>query len=378
MKKFRLIALVAVLLIAGLGGWFGIGRHAEPAAAAPLGGPLVPVTAGVAKAENVPIFAQGLGTVQSINAVNIKSRIDGQVEKAFFTDGDEVKQNDPLFLIDPRPYQAVLDQAQANREKDEAQLQGAELNLERYSKLVGSGFQTRQSYDDQKATVAQLKATIKADQAAIETAQINLQFAMIRAPIAGRTGRLMVDPGNFVQASSGTVLVTLTQVKPIYVDFSLPQNLLDQIRQAQTKQKLVVNAYSAATNELLAQGQLRFIDNHVDTTTGTIALEGVFTNADERLWPGEFVTVRLIMGTRTDAVTVPAQTVMTGSNGDYAYVIKPDDSVERRTVTVLARQDKIAVIGSGLKAGERVVTDGQYRLANNMRVKIDTTPQPAS
>jgi len=377
MKKYRLVAMVAVLLAAGLGGWFGLGRRTEPAVAAPTGGPLVPVSAASAKAENVPIFAEGLGTVQTINSVNVKSRIDGQIEKVFFTDGQEVTQGDLLFLIDPRPYQAALDQAQANRERDEAQLQGAELNLDRYSKLVGSGFQTRQSYDDQKATVAQLKATLKADQAAIETAQINLQYATIRAPITGRTGKLMVDAGNYIQTGTGTTLVSLTQIKPIYVDFSLAQTLLDQIRQAQAKQPLTVKTYSGETKEFLAQGKLRFIDNHVDTATGTIALQGIFDNADERLWPGEFVTVRLIIGTRPDAITVPAQTVMAGSNGDYVYVIKPGDTVERRQVTVLSRQDGLAVIGTGLAAGERVVTDGQYRLANNVRVKIQSATRPA-
>ncbi|HXT78905.1 MAG TPA: efflux RND transporter periplasmic adaptor subunit [Acetobacteraceae bacterium] len=377
MKKYRLVAMVAVLLAAGLGGWFGLGRRTEPAVAAPTGGPLVPVSAASAKAENVPIFAEGLGTVQTINSVNVKSRIDGQIEKVFFTDGQEVTQGDLLFLIDPRPYQAALDQAQANRERDEAQLQGAELNLDRYSKLVGSGFQTRQSYDDQKATVAQLKATLKADQAAIETAQINLQYATIRAPITGRTGKLMVDAGNYIQTGTGTTLVSLTQIKPIYVDFSLAQTLLDQIRQAQAKQPLTVKTYSGETKEFLAQGKLRFIDNHVDTATGTIALQGIFDNADERLWPGEFVTVRLIIGTRPDAITVPAQTVMAGSNGDYVYVIKPGDTVERRQVTVLSRQDGLAVIGTGLAAGERVVTDGQYRLANNVRVKIQSAARPA-
>ncbi len=377
MKKLRLIGLAVILLAAGVGGWRATGRRTVHAAV-PIEPPTVPVTAGLAKAENVPIFAQGLGTVQTISTVNVKSRIDGEIEKVFFTEGQEVKQNDPLFLIDPRPYTAALDQAQANSEKDQAQLQGAQLDLDRYGKLVGSGYQTRQSYDDEKATVAQLHAAVKADQAAIQTAKLNLQYAVIRAPITGRTGKLMVDQGNLVQASAGTTLVSVTQIKPIYVNFPLPQTLLDQIRQAQAKHPLETEAYTGDTNARLAQGQLSFIDNHVDTTTATIGLEATFPNADERLWPGEFVTVRLILGTRPDAVTVPAQTVMTGASGDYAYVIKPNDTVERREVTVLARQDGIAVIGKGLAAGEKVVTAGQYRLVDKMRVKIDTAPQPAS
>ncbi|MEO9191793.1 MAG: efflux RND transporter periplasmic adaptor subunit [Acetobacteraceae bacterium] len=367
--------MITVLLAAGLGGWIAVGRrtvHAE----IPLEPPAVPVTAGLAKAENVPIFAEGLGTVQAISMVNVKSRIDGQIEKVFFTEGQEVKQNDLLFLIDPRPYQAALDQAQANSEKDQAQLQGAQVDLDRFGKLVGSGFQTRQSYDDQKATVAQLQATAKSDQAAIETAKLNIQYSVIRAPFAGRTGKLMVDQGNLVQASAGTTLVSITQIKPIYVNFPLPQKLLDQIRQAQNQQVLEVDAYNGDTNALLAKGQLSFIDNHVDAATGTIDLEATFPNGDERLWPGEFVSARLILGIRPDAVTVPAQTVMTGTSGDYAYVIKPNDTVERRAVTLLTRQDGIAVIGKGLAAGEKVVVGGQYRLDNNTRVKIDAALQP--
>ncbi len=374
MNKLRLSLLAVVLAAAAGGGWALTSRHPANGAAPPAPPPAVPVTAGSATAQNVPIFAQGLGTVQTINAVNVKTRVDGQVMKVFFTQGQEVKEGDPLFLIDPRPFQAALDQAQANQQKDQAQLQGAQLDLDRYGKLVGSGFQTRQSYDDQTATVGQLQGAVKADAAAIETAQLNLQYAAIRAPISGRTGLLMVDQGNFVQAASGTTLVSITQIKPIYVNFTLPQNLVDQIRTAQAKAPLVVQAYDGSSQKLLTSGQLSFIDNHVDTTTGTIALEGTFANDNEQLWPGEFVSVRLILGTRPNAVTVPVATVMTGASGFYAYVIKPDNTVERRTVTVAARQDGIAVIAKGLNAGEKVVVGGQYRLTNNTRVKIDPTP----
>lgn len=369
MKRSGLIGLALLLLVAGIGGWVASGRRgvraampAEPAA--------IPVTAGTATAADVPIFAQGLGTVTAINTVNVRSRVDGAIVKVFFTQGQEVKQGDELFLIDPRPFQAAYDQAQATAAKDQAQLNGAQLDLQRYSKLVGSGFQSRQSYEDQQATVAQLQAAVKADQAAVETAALNLQYAVIRAPISGRTGQLLVNQGNLVQASAGTTLVTITQVKPIYVNFPLPQALLDQIRQAQARHVLDVDAYDGQSNALLAKGALSFIDNHVDAATGTIGLEATFPNADERLWPGEFVTIRLILGVRPQAITVPAQTVMTGAAGDYAYVIRPDDTVQRRPVTVLARQDGIAVIGKGLAAGERVVVGGQYRLSDNARVKV--------
>ncbi len=377
MKRSRILGLVGLAVAAGLAGWVFSSRHAAEGAR-PAAPPVVPVTAGIAKAQNVPIFAQGLGTVQTINSVSVKSRVDGQIMKVFFAQGQEVKQDDPLFLIDPRPFQAVLDQTQATQQKDQAQLQGAQLDLDRFAKLVPSGFQTRQSYDDQKALVGQLQAAVKADAAAIETATLNLQYTAIRAPAAGRTGALMVDQGNFVPASGATTLVTITQMKPIYVSFTLPQDLLDQIRQAQAKSALEVDAYDGTSQKLLAKGQLSFIDNHVDTATGTVALKGTFANDNERLWPGEFVTVWLILGTRPNAVTVPVEAVMTGPDGFYAFVIKPDNTVEQRTVTLAARQDGIAVIAKGINSGEKVVVGGQYRLTDNSHVKISnaTGAQP--
>ena len=371
MKKIHLLSLTAVILAAGLGGWLVSSRRPVEAAA-PLDPPAIPVTAGIAKVEDVPFYAQGIGTVQTINTVAVKSRVDGQIMKAFFTQGQEVKQNDLLFLIDPRPFQAALDQAQAAEQKDDAQLQGAQRDLDRFAKLVGSGFQTRQSYEDQQATVAQLQGAVKGDRAAIEAAQLNLDYAAIHAPIAGRTGALLVDPGNYLQASAGTSLVSITQIKPIYVSFTLPANTLDEIQRNQAKHQLEVDAFGSDGKTLLGKGTLSFIDNHIDTTTGTIALKGTFDNGDERLWPGEFVSTRLILATRSDAVTVPAETVMVGPNGDYVYVIRPDDTVERRDVQLTTRQDGLAVIGKGISAGERVVVNGQYRLANNVRVKAGT------
>jgi membrane fusion protein, multidrug efflux system len=385
MQMRRIAATVAVVAAAGLGGWFFLGHRAArsdaaplPAAQAPSG--QIPVTATTATAQDMPIFDQGLGTVQAINTVNVKSRVDGQIMQVFFTQGQEVQQGDKLFLIDPRPYQATLDQAVANRLKDAAQLQGAQRDLERYGKLVGSGFQTRQSYEDQEATVAQLQASIQADQAAIEQATLNLQYTSIVAPFAGRTGAWLVDVGNYVQASAGTPLVSITQVRPIYVSFTLPGRELEAIRRNQASHQLEVDAYTAGGGKLRAKGTLNFIDNHIDDSTGTIALKGEFANSDEALWPGEFVDVRLIVATRKDAVTVPAQTVMAGANGDYVYVIRPDATVLRRPVQVASRQDGLAVIEKGLAAGEQVVVDGQYRLANNVKVRIEagTTPQGAA
>jgi membrane fusion protein, multidrug efflux system len=373
MQTGYIAAGAAVLIVGGLGGWLVFG-HETARSAAPPTNPAIPVTADVARAEDVPVYVQGVGTVQAINTVNVKSRVDGEIVAVYFNQGQEVKQGDKLFLIDPRPYQAALDQAKANEAKDTAQLQGAQRDMDRYGKLVPSGFQSRQSYEDQQATVAQMQGAVQADQAAIETAQLNLGFTTIRAPFDGRTGARLVDPGNFVQASAATVLTSITQIRPIYVSFTLPASNLAAIHQEQATHRLAVLAIGDDGTTRLATGVLSFIDNHVDTSTGTIALKGEFANADEMLWPGAFVNARLILSTRHDAITVPATTVMTGPNGNYVYVIRPDSTVQRRDVEVASRQDGIAVIGKGLTAGERVVVEGQYRLANNVRVRIDSGP----
>ena len=263
----------------------------------------------------------------------------------------------------------MLEQAQATKQKDEAQLVGAQADLERYAQLVPSGHQTRQSYDQQKAQVAQLQAAVKGDEAQINTAKLNLGYADIRSPIDGRLGAKLVDKGNLVRASDNAPLVTITEVKPIFVSFTLPQETLYEILENQKKAPLVVRAYGADGKKQLAEGKLTLIDNAIDQSTGTIRLKARFDNEEERLWPGAFVNTRLILSVRNGAATVPSQTVQEGPNGHYAYVIKPDDTVERRAVDVASIQDGIAVVTKGLSPGERVVVDGQYRLTNGARVK---------
>ncbi|HXO02470.1 MAG TPA: efflux RND transporter periplasmic adaptor subunit, partial [Stellaceae bacterium] len=346
-------------------------------APAPPVAPGVPVTAGVVAASDMPVFLNGIGSVQAYNTVTIKTRIDGQITKVSFTEGQEVNAGDPLIQIDPRAFQAALEIAQANKAKDEAQLVSAQADLDRYAQLVGPGFQTKQSYDQQKASVAQLQASIKGDQAQIDAAQVNLDFTDIHAPISGRLGVRLVDAGNIVHAADNSGLVTITQTKPIFVSFTLAQEHLHKIHEKQKLGDLKVQAYGADNVTLLSEGKLAVIDNAVDQTTGTIRIKAAFDNNDERLWPGEFVDVRLILTTRKGVPTVPQQTVQVGPNGYYAYVIKADDTVERRAVQVASIQDGVAVIDKGLEPGEKIVVDGQYRLTEGARVRV-ATPAPGA
>ena len=367
MRK-AVVALGIVAVAGGLAlraGLFAIAlapARAKPPPAA------VPVTLGTVTARNVPVFLRGIGTVQAYNTDTIRSRVDGEIIAAPFTEGQEVKAGTLLFRIDPRPYQAALAGAEAARARDAAQLVAARADLVRYARLLHGGFQTRQSYDQQKATVAALTAAIAGDSAAVETAALNLSFTTITAPIAGRLGAQLLDVGNLVHASDNTPLVVINQVRPIYVGFALPQQTFDPIRAAQAHAKLVVEALSRDDKHVLARGRLTFINNAIDAATGTIGLKARFTNAHERLWPGEFVNVRVVLRTRRDVPTVPAATVQQGPDGWFAYVVRRNDTVERRAVRVAAIQDGIAAVTSGLAPGQRVVVDGQYRLTNGARV----------
>jgi len=361
-----------------LGGWFAFdgpawssardGQGQAPPAA-------VPVTVDTVAERDMPVLALGQGAIQAFNTVVIKSRIDGQITKVLFTEGQDVKTGDPLFEIDPRPYQAALDQAQAAKQKDEAQLENARLDLERFSKLLGNGYQTRQSYDQQKSLVAQLQASIRGDEAAIESATVNLSYTRILSPIDGRTGARGIDVGNIVRAADNAGLVTVTHLKPIFATFTLPQARLDAIRRNAALGPLAVDAYAEADQQLLGKGRLSLIDNQIDPATGTVRLKALFDNIDERLWPGEFVSVRLILSMRKDAITVPARAVQQGAKGYFAFVATPDDTAERRDVVLVGIQDGLAIIEKGLSPGERVVVDGQYRLTSGDRVRV--RPQTA-
>jgi membrane fusion protein, multidrug efflux system len=362
----------------------------------------VPVTAALARRENVPNLINTIGTVQSIDAISVQSQVSGPIVKIEFTPGQEVKKGQEIFLIDPRPYQAALDQAQAQLAHDQAVLAEAELDLTRYQTLAEQNSIAKQQAQDQVYVVEQDKGTVQVDQANVFTAQINLQYCHITSPIDGRAGVLLVELGNLVgpgttaqttgattttitpttatataagQTASGSGLVSIAQMKPIYVSFPVPQTMFDQVKENQAAAPLEVDAFSQS-GKLIEKGTLTVIDNQVNVTTGTVMLQATFANADEVLWPGEFVRVQLIVSMRHNAVTVPAQSVMEGPDGSYVYVIAPDATVHRVTVQVAARQNDIAVIASGLSGGEKVVTDGQYRLANGVKVDVQQGPQP--
>ena len=375
----RLIGGAAIFALVAIGAilWLRV-EEPVPQAAAQTASPAIPVTAGTVKVEDVPVFLNGIGTVQAYNSVAIKSRVDGQIVRVDFKEGQDVKEGDPLFQIDPRSYQAAVDQAQAAKQKDEANLVGAQADLERYEKLLTPGWQTRQSYDQQKAQVAQLQAAIKGDEAQINTAKINLGYTDIHSPIDGRLGARLVDKGNIVHANDNTALAMITELKPIFVSFTLPQESLDDVHENNKQAPLVVRAYSGDGKKELAEGKLTLIDNMIDQATGTIHLKARFDNDDERLWPGEFVSLRVILTIRRGVSTVPQQTVQQGPNGHYAYVIKPDNTVERRAVEVASIQDGIAVVTKGLAANERVVVDGQFRLTEGARVNPTTAPAPGA
>ena len=382
MRRKGALAIVLGAAVTALGGWFAFDGPAWSSAREAQGQArpaTIPVTVDTVAERDMPVLALGQGAIQAFNTVVIKSRIDGQITKVLFTEGQDVKTGDPLFEIDPRPYQAALDQAQAAKQKDEAQLENARLDLERFSKLLGNGYQTRQSYDQQKSLVAQLQASIRGDEAAIESATVNLSYTRILSPIDGRTGARGIDVGNIVRAADNAGLVTVTHLKPIFATFTLPQARLDAIRRNAALGPLAVEAHAEADRQPLGEGRLSLIDNQIDPATGTVRLKALFDNADERLWPGEFVTVRLILSTRKDAITVPQRAVMQGANGPYGYVVKADNTVERRALEVAATQDGIAVITKGVAIGEKIVADGQYRLTDGAHVRIDkpTASTPA-
>ncbi|WP_199228736.1 efflux RND transporter periplasmic adaptor subunit [Azospirillum sp. TSH100] len=345
------------------------GRSGTPAAAGLGRQPAtIPVTVAAASRQDVPRILQGIGTAQAVNTVTIRTRVDGALQAILFTEGQEVKAGDPLARIDPRPYQAALDQATAKKRQDEAQLANARHDLARYENLAQRDFGSHQQADTQKAQVDQLQAQVDGDQAAIDNARLQLDYTTIRSPVDGRIGFRQVDIGNILHASETTGIAVVTQTRPISVIFSLPEDRLHSVVQAMAAGPLPVAIDSRDGRNHLGDGVLKLIDNQVDQTTGTIRLKAEFPNADDRLWPGEFVTARLTLGTDRQVLTVPPGAVQRGADGLHVYVAKPDNTVELRTVKAARLDTAPVVISDGLRDGERVVVSGQLKLQPGSRI----------
>jgi multidrug efflux system membrane fusion protein len=368
-RRLLWIAGIAVVVLAG---GFGLWRRFEQPPHTAAVPPAIPVTVASVARRDVPIFLQGLGTVAASNTVAIHSQVDGKLQSVNFKEGQEVHAGDTLAVIDPRTFRAALDQAVAKKAEDQAQLVSARKDLERFKTLVLKNAETQQNVDTQQAKVDQLVATIDADQGAIDAAQTQLSYATITAPIDGRVGFRQVDVGNIIHAADPNPLTVLTQIRPVVATFTLPQKNLAEVRAAMLRGPVTVSAYDQDNSHELATGQLLLIDNQIDQTTSTIRLKASFENADEQLWPGEFVHVRVAVETQAGAVTVPPVALQRGPQGFYAWVIKSDNTVEQRPVEATQVNDEIAIVSKGLSPDERVVVNGQYRLQAGSRVDAKT------
>jgi multidrug efflux system membrane fusion protein len=350
-------------------------------AAAPALGqaPGVPVTTTAPHRQDVPVVVRAIGTVQAFQSVVIRARVDGTLDKVLFTEGQHVKPGDVLAQLDPRPYQAILDQALARKAANEAVAANARSDSSRYAELASSQVASRQKLEQIRAGLAQADAAVRGDDAAVAAAQLNLGFTRITSPIDGRVGLRLVDAGNFIRAADpGTTgIVTIAQIHPISLLFTLPQDTLPRVQAAMRRGKLPVMAYSSDDRTKLSEGELLTLDSSIDATTGTIKLKAVFANADDNLWPGQFVNVRMRLDLRGDVLTLPSPAVQRGAAGMYVYVVKPDGTAAVQPVEVDQDDGQVAVVAKGLDGGERVVLAGQSRLSNGARVNA-TDAKPAS
>src|ERR1700678_1439290 len=365
------VLLAALLIVAGAAGaaiyWY---RSGTKQTAGQDNSPSVPVLTQQTASHPVPIYLRGVGTVIAFNNVVVRSQITGPLIKVSFKQGETVHKGDLLAEIDPRPYQAQLDQTIANRDRDQAQIVNAQTNLDRYVPLQSKGFATGQLVDTQKAQVAQLEAMVKGDEAAIESARVNLSYTRLMAPLDGVTGIRQIDEGNIIHPTDANGLVDVTQIQPISLIFTLPQTTFPEIQQRMAKGPIQVFAYSQDDKTKLDDGELLLIDNQIIQTTGTIRLRATFPNAQRLLWPGELVNARLLLKTEQEGLTIAAGAVQQGPKGSYVYVIGSDQSVQVRFVQIAQISEGQALIASGLKAGENVVVDGQYRLQPGTHVRI--------
>jgi len=378
MRKWTVIGIL--LLAAGLALYFGTARGSIPfLAQSAVPRPLaiaVPVSAAPAQRRDVPIYLTGIGTVQAYNSVLMKSRVDGQIVKISFSEGKDVHAGDVLVEIDPRPFEAALNQAQANKLKDEAQLDNARLDLDRLTRLVATNAVSKQQADTARALVAQLDATVKAGQALIDMARTQLDYTKIHSPIDGRAGTRLIDIGNMIRATDTGGIVTINQINPIYVNFALPADSLPLVRARAKDGNVPVVAQDSNLVDL-ATGTLTVIDNQVNAATGTVTYKATFANGDQVLWPGQFVNVRVELDIRRDVLALPVRAVQQGPDGPFVFVVGQNRIVEKRPIKVGLLSKTTAIVDAGLQADEIVVTDGQYRIQNGTLVEIFANPAEA-
>jgi multidrug efflux system membrane fusion protein len=355
---------LAVLLMASLALTSCSSEKEKPPA------PVVPVLAATVVEKTVPVELKAIGSVEAYSTVNIKSRVGGQLVKVNFEEGQDVAQGQLLFVIDPRPYEAALRQAEANLAKDKALANKAQADARRYADLIKKQFVSQQDYDQAKATAESLGATVQADQVAVQNAKLMLSYCYIHAPINGRTGNLLAHMGNMIKADADTAMLVINQIQPIYVSFAIPQQNLPEIRQYMGQEKVPVQAFIGGDTQHPETGVLTFVNNTVDTATGTFQCKATFANLNNHLWPGLFVNVVVRLSTQPNAILVPSQAVQTRQEGEFVFVIKPDHTVEVRPVDVGRTIDGDVIVTKGLKPGEQVVTTGQLRLVAGAKVQI--------
>ncbi|SRR5579884_245280 len=336
----------------------------------------VPVSASAAQQRDVPVYFEGLGNVQAYYTVTIHSRVDGQLMQVNFREGQQVHKGDELALIDPRPYEVQLSQAEATKYKDQANLENAQRDLQRYADLYKQGVIAQQQYNTQQSVVAQQEGLVRADDAQINNAKLNLTYCHIKSPIDGRVGLRLVDPGNMVHASDQNGMLVITELQPIAVLFTLPEDNLRDVLQHMRSNRLEVQAWNRDDTQQIADGRLETIDNQIDPNTGTFRLKAVFDNRDNALYPNQFVNARLQVYVRKNAITIPAAAVQRGSQGTYVYVVKQDKSVDSRNIKIALTEGTVAVLDSGVNPGELVITDGQERLQPGNKVEVQRTGPP--
>jgi membrane fusion protein, multidrug efflux system len=373
--KAALIA-AGLLVLAGAGYWYWPQATETARAARPATRPSVPVSIAVAARQDLPIYLTGIGTVQASFTVRITAQVDGKLQEVMFTEGQRVKKGDVLAKLDPRLFQAALDQAKAKRAQNAALLVAAEKDLARSRTLALRDYTSQQNVDLQQAKVDQLKAAIAADEAAIETAQTQLEYTTVTAPSDGRIGIRLVDPGNLVRANDTNAIATLMLTQPAAVLFTLPSRVLGDVREAMARGPIEVLAFDQNNRRSLATGRLLLIDNAVDQATSTIRLKAMFANEDERLWPGDFVNARLLLETQSNVLVVPSAAIQRGPRGLFAWTVTANNTAEPRNIEIGASTGDVTVVTTGLNEGDRVVTDGQYKLARNAPV-IFTPPRSA-